>query len=319
MFKDKFGFWKINKTIAVCEYNIQPLNNFSETKAELKKYQNKDGFIYPPCSNWYQFSNGVKKQITLYKCQEWPNTIRENSLGKLLPSTQRPALLHGQFPSHQISSDKHSNLQKFRRGDGNFIINFLSFLYQTRLQFHDWWWEGRINLKQKPIAIIKATRLTGIITHAFDKWRSWAHESKKLMNNAIFLLQRGKALEWHFERYISYYIAIDALWKLGKTQKYWKTNRNKINHSKRLHVMCDELKLKKDNKILSDICDTRNTLFHEGFFGGLNPTSAKHFTKYEQTWSLVNLTERIIIGLLGLKPSFLSKKWWDTHFEYIWD
>lgn len=161
--------------------------------------------------------------------------------------------------------------------------------------------------------------MAGIITDALGKWRNWPDESKKLMNNAIFLVQRGKALEWHFEKYISYYIAIDTLWKLGKVQQIWKKSKRKISHTKRIDVMCNELKLKKDKEVLKNICLARNSLFHEGFFGGLNPTSAPKFKQYEQTWSLVNLTERIIIGLLGLQPSFLSNKWWDSHFECIWN
>src|SRR5215470_6750189 len=121
----RFGFLPVDWEIEFGVGKIVPIPEFLDVAKAVEKLRNQDGFLYPPM---------VK-------------AVRTNPDGKgarTVPKTRRPALLHPVPPSHDLFISPANAELDIRNGSAGFLIHFLAFLFRTRLQFADWFFDGRI-------------------------------------------------------------------------------------------------------------------------------------------------------------------------------
>ena len=297
---DEFGFLKMNNPLEFDIYKLQPIPNYDKQLSVVNKHLHKDGFYYTPTQKSYRWNLKTGK-------------LNRNAL----PNTTRPALLHKVAVTHQVLSSKEITSDQFRKTDGYFLLSFLGFIFDTRLQFWNWWWDSRINIKQDPVINVNENQLPTILSEGLNAWQTLSKSQQKTFLNALFLFQRGKAMEWHYEKFIHYYISLDAIWHLGSSQ--FKAKKKCITHKDRILTICQHLNICYDVSAIELVYKTRNDLFHEGLFGGLNPLSDISHERFSVTLYLEQLIERMLIATLGFRPSFLSTPWWGIRGWQMWN
>jgi hypothetical protein len=299
---DEFGFLKMDQTIDLSKYTICPIKRYNEQLSNIDEYKHKDGFLYPPIVKTYKFDIKTRKPQR-----------------KSIPNTARPAQIHRVAVTHQILSKSKDAIDKatFRKGEGHFLLSFIGFLNNTRLQFWDWWWEGRIRVDQKQVSEFSTQDFPDIINLAYDFWIKLPEQSKRIILNAIFLLQRGKALEWEYEKFIHYYISLDAIWKFNNELRQWK-HKNRPKHNERITILCDKLDICYKQDAIDKVTTTRNGLFHEGLYGDFTPMSGISTEHYSATSHLDQLIERLIFASFNFKPAFLKLPWWQIRSCQPW-
>ncbi len=297
---DEFGFLRLKSPFNIGGYRIQIIPKYEQQISIIGKYANKDGYYYPPIIKTYKLNVKTNKKSR--------NAYR---------NTARPASIFRVAVTHQILCESEMSSNQFRESDGHFILSFLGFLYNTRLQFWNWWWEGRINIKQEQTIQFSENQLPDILTKGLTFWKAFSLSQQKTFLNASFLYQRGKALEWPYEQFLHYYICLDAIWYLENFN--YNLSKKRFTHKERIITLCQKLNIIYDNDAVDLVYKTRNDLFHEGLFGSLNPLSRVSPDRYEVTRYLDLLIERMLIAILGFKPKFLSAPWWEFRGWQLWD
>ena len=130
-YKDKIGFLSYEKTIQFSHGWICPVNSFDDACEYVNKNANKDGFFYPPIIETYKQRHDVIEG-------------KLHTFEDLVPKTKRPAHLFKMPASHEIQIIYPSNKSNSKQGDGLFITYLIAFIFGIRLQFHDWWFDGRV-------------------------------------------------------------------------------------------------------------------------------------------------------------------------------
>lgn len=338
-YKDKFGFWKYDYQIEFDNYVINPLKDFNAKIEILDKQMNKDGYLPQPIT--YDYNNGCLTQTFSFNFgAEIPEyldlkigDIDRKIIGKKVDNSGNIASIHRWYSSHEIITRSNIKQDQFRKSEGVFIINLISFIYQTKLQFHDYFFVGRIPFKQKPIARIKENDLILILERSLYQFREWEAKNRKRIINILSIYQRGKSLEWNSDKYIHYYLALDTLWRLGEDMKFnlwhdadlkWKKEKKENNisggmHKSRIIIMCDTFGIDRNMEAIDKIYTIRNNLFHEADFGESMMIEGVSNLNIQDTWALENLVQRIILAILNLKPKFISLEWENSRFQHNWE
>ena len=176
---DYFGFLPRKWSFNFDNVKILPLENYEEIKKDIKGIKNTDGFLYPP-----------------RQCTKKVDPITDE-FGETLPKTERPALLFKIDTSHNISINDSASIAEDREGQAAFLIHLLGFLCGTRLQFHDWWIDMRIQIKENAgIWCINEKTAKHFLRHSLNVWKSWDEENQKLITNALFMFSRAISYEW---------------------------------------------------------------------------------------------------------------------------
>ena len=128
---DYFGFLLRKWSFDFDNIRISILENYDEIKAYIEKHKNRDEFIYPPMSR--------RRLFDPFK-NEW---------GEVIPNTERTALLFHINASHSIFIDSSTSIEEDRKGQVAFLVHLLGYLCGTRLQFHNWWIDMRIKIREK--------------------------------------------------------------------------------------------------------------------------------------------------------------------------
>lgn len=90
-----------------------------------------------------------------------------------IPKTERPAHLRPVLASHELRLSDLVIAEDLRKGPGAFIIYLLAYLFGTRLQFHDWLFDGRIPIRSTHnIHFTKATA-ENFLSHCYRAWLGW--------------------------------------------------------------------------------------------------------------------------------------------------
>jgi len=117
--RDRFGFLPCEYTIEFEGGIISPVSNYDEVLARVERNAHEDGFLYPPLS--------------------W----RVNESGEEIQKTERPAHLHPVTVSHELALHFSGTAENLRRGPSGIVVHLLAYLFGIRLQFEDWWFDGR--------------------------------------------------------------------------------------------------------------------------------------------------------------------------------
>src|ERR1019366_8258465 len=123
----EFGTLLIPFRASFCGVSIEPSQNHEQAVKWIMSCANVDGYYYPPIVQTY----GVD-----------PKTNRR----KRIKNTERPAAVYFLPPSHTLNIESPV-ADDINFEDAGLIINLLAFLFQTRLQFSEWRFDGRVPIK----------------------------------------------------------------------------------------------------------------------------------------------------------------------------
>ena len=284
-----FGFLDYPKSISFDGGTICSVDEGTYAKGRewIEEHRNSDGFVYPP-----PIREIASDPDTLEKIREIPNT-------------ERPALLYRLPKSHKICLS-HPTDRDIRKADGAFLVHLLAYLFETRLQFHDWWFDNRVPLGPTK-KIFTHQVLEDFLDHSYCKWKKWKPEERNLMTNLLFMFSRAPSYEWDWEHFIIEYMVFDGLYKLvcslhGPGAK---------THKERFKFVCDKFGIKHDEPGIDRIYKLRNDLFHEALWDKSSPgmTDPNSNALY-QADNLRRFNSRLIPTVLGYTNKYVSTAWW---------
>jgi hypothetical protein len=283
--KDQIGFLPVARTIEFDGGKFIPLSKFPDALAGVKGVQNQDGFVYPP----------LAKEVKMPADARWED----------VPNTERPALLHKLPPSHDLVINESPINGNLRANDGAFLLHLAAYLHGVRLQFHDWWFDGRVPIKSTYGIIVKPGPERDFFSHAYRTWKSWPDEARLLFTNILYMNSRSPSHEWDWERFTINYMVFDACYKLARIRCKIKAN----GHADRLKKMCQYFTLAVETHNLNEIYRLRNPIFHEALWDGSQPCTAVSDSAFMQVDNLRRLNQRLIPALLNYSTDYIGTSW----------
>ena len=301
--RDEVGFLPYALPIEFVGGSIRPLSNFRESEETVRKVQNRDGFVYPPTEVSHRGTPIPGKPYRTEDDLEW----------RVIPNTRRPALLHKILPpSHELIIYHPPLGADFRTSDGGFLMHLAGYVFGVRLQFSDWWLDGRIPVRSTHNVHASRSRLGEFFTHSYREWRRLDAQSRLLMINILYMNARSPSYEWEWERFTVNYMVFDALYKFaGTVQKV----RDKLKgrhrpHKTRLSAMCKRFKIRQ-RKVHQDlIWSLRNDLFHEALWDKGQPCSTSDAKAFMAADHLRRLNQRLVPAVLGFPTEYIRTAWW---------
>jgi hypothetical protein len=285
---DFFGYLPHESSITFREGEISPVQQFDDVVAWIDKYKNEDGFLYPPVVR------KIKSKInTATSCKEVPNSAR-------------PALLHRVPASHELRLFTMGESREVRKGPSSFIIHLLAYLFGVRLQFHDWWFDGRIPVKSTHNIHLTKKAVEDFLSHCYRTWQSWPEKEQRLITNILYMHSRSPSYEWDWERFMIEYTVLDGCWNLS-TSLY---NLNRCKHEDRIHVLCEKFCIPVNEKLIHDIVSLRNDLFHETLWDKSQPCTATKGPGLAASFNLRRFNQRLIPAILGYDTPYVKTGWW---------
>jgi hypothetical protein len=282
---DNFGFLPVKLKFDSADYAIYPVDNFDELEKDVKKYVNKDGFIYPP---------------QIYSAKLDPVTLQEISK---IPNSERPAHLFRMPASHniEVKRDDPRNKEDMRRTSFSFIMHILGYVYGMRLQFCDWWFDGRIAFEGQHNITVSEEKLRKFLEYSLNSFKDWEDSNKSFFINILYMHNRSPSYEWDWERFAIEYMVFDACWKFSQLPK--------VPHAKRIERICERYSLHYDETEVGRIVGLRNDLFHEALWSNNQPGTAAESQDFMASYNLRRLNHRIIPALLGYVSSYVKSNW----------
>ena len=301
-YTDYFGFlnkpWKFEFEGG----GVYPIDNYEANLNEIEKIKNRDGFIYP-----YEVSNISFSSDNKAKPIEIPNT-------------KKPASLYKLWNSHIIKLKSYESSEILRNYDAAFIMYFLGILFNTRLQFTDWWFEGKIPISDHQYFYAGPKEAEECLDYAYRFWKNLNGEYKKLLINVLFMHIKTRSYEWDWEKFTFEYMVFDGLYKIIKRTHPEVNKMNKDNErlGRKLKLVCDYFSISYKKETLTKIGALRNNLFHEALWDtGLPIVAGSTFSFYAPE-HLHKLNQRIITCLVGYNNKF-SRSGWEGIVTYLFD
>jgi hypothetical protein len=276
----RFGFLPFEGTIEFAAGKIVPVSAFYDNLKAIKKSLHRDGHLYPPIQ---------KQQRT--------DVLRGN-VTRTIPKTKRPAFLYRVPSSHEIYITSSFNEPNIRKGSAAFVLHFLAFIFGTRLQFSDWFVDGRIPVRDNAAAsrvVIDPSDSGRLLDMAYRVWSRWPKPERTRFTNILYMYSRTSAYEWDWERFTIQYMILDACWKMA--EHLWKLTS--VPHEERIRVLCQELSVQLNIKDMDPkkIAALRNNLFHETLWHGGQPGGAGRQPFYFDI-AMTDLNQRIILAII---------------------
>ena len=131
---------------------VAAVAEFDERQKAVRKYLHQDGYFYPP------IVETVRSDLTEKKYQT-------------VPKTKRPAHLYRLPASHELQLTTESAELNIREGSAAFVIHLLAFLLRTRLQFSDWYFDGRVPIgRSRGIGVIvcNESEAAAYLSHGYN-------------------------------------------------------------------------------------------------------------------------------------------------------
>ena len=290
--RDYFGFLPWEFTIEFDGGKVSPIPEFDEVAASVKKDTHEDGFLYPPIE---------------YRVRVDPVTIKP--LEKI-PKTERPAHLYRIPPSHELCLYHSGTPEDTRRGAGSIVIHLLAYLFGRRLQFYDWWIDGRVPILEKARShniTFDQNTVEDFLSHCYKMWKSWCEEKQTLITNILFMHSRAPSYEWDWERFTIEYMVLDGCYKLGKSLN---VVQKMPPHGERIKILCQTFEIPINYNLAEEIVRLRNDLFHETLWDRSKPCTAINSSAFILTDHLRRLNQRLIPALFGYKTPYVKTAWW---------
>ena len=179
---DGIGFLPVDAEISFDGGIFRPLGGLAGLVAAVDEATNEDGFFYPP--------DEIKQHARLLDGERNLSSIESWKLEEL-PKTRRPALLHQLPVSHEllvrapVGSD-------FRQADGAFLMHFVGYSFGYRLQFRNWWHDGRIPMKGRRWVHVPQAIHAEVLSTAYNTWRSLSRLQRVRFTNLLYMHCRSE-------------------------------------------------------------------------------------------------------------------------------
>ncbi|MFO0700465.1 MAG: hypothetical protein U0236_14685 [Nitrospira sp.] len=264
----KFWFLPIDKTISFSGGAFSLVEDCNERLTAVRSATNADGYIYPP-------------------------------------RTERPAHLHRLPASHRIQFEQVPIDNELRRNDGAFLMYLAGYLYGYRLQFDDWWFDGRVNMKKSHNMSVNDEKAADFFSKGYSVWKRWPVEIRRHFTNILYMNSRSDLYEWDWERFMIAYMVFDACYKQAKVMGQVR----KCLHEDRIEKMCGRYGLYCNSSLSGEIAKLRNALFHEALWDGGQPCSSGGPKSFYYTECLRRINHRLIPAILDYSTAYIGTHW----------
>ncbi len=286
---DYFGYLDRKESYEFTGGLINVVDDFDAARKWIEDCKNKDGFVYPPIQ--------VTKNIDLVTLQAGPD----------VPNTTRPALLHRLPPSHALEIFNGASIVEQRKGPSAFVMHLLSVLSGYRLQFYDWWFDGRIPMDPSNDIQVDKEVIEDFLSHCYDFWKSLNADNKKRITNLLYMYSRSIQYEWDWERFAVDYMVLDGIWRLSCDLGVVK---NSGRHAGRIRILCETYGIPMNDDSINKIVNLRNSLFHETLWGAGQPCSYGDGDTSLHPLLLRKLIMRLIPAVFSYRTAFINTGWW---------
>lgn len=287
MYQDRFGFLPERLDVLWEWGQVRTLEQFDKAKEWLTGRLHPDTYYYPP---------------TQHTRRGWPPEEAE-----VVPNSERPALLHRVPATHELVLSDYDKDESLRTGIAGFIVHFLGFLLGHRVQFDDWWMDGRLPSRCQSDAPPHSAREVSVcLDVAVATWMRADDRAKRVLTNAIFMHNRAPSYEWSWERFIIEYQVFDALFRVAVRVHGVKDPRV---HADRFAAFGDAFGLHQDAERIATIVQLRNDLFHETLWVGGTPTGDESEGGYYGAIWLQHINQRMGLAVLGFSGSYVRSEW----------
>lgn len=248
LYLDRIGYLPLTEILEFKGGSISPLGGYQEVAEWIRAHTHNDGFLYPP------LMHSVHLPVECLGVESFNEAELER-----IPNSERPAHLHKIPASHELWI--HSPVHELcpRLGDAAFLMHLAAYLFGVRLQFYDWWFDGRVPVQSTHSIHVSSTAANSFFSVAYATWRTLDAENQKLATNILFMHSRTTVYEWDWEQFAMDYMVFDGCYKLAS--RVYSIPRT--NHAGRLVAMCNSFGIPRDRTHFAEIVRLRNALFHE--------------------------------------------------------
>lgn len=292
----RFGFLPIDRTIYFSDGAFVLLDNYHDVVNVVKAATNEDGFVYPPVTKRVKAQPKILDGHFLPEDQwDWEE----------VPKSERPAQLHRLPASHELRLEISPLDDDFRKNDGGFLMYLAGYLFGHRLQFHDWWFDGRINMKSSHNINVRDEKAEEFFSKGYSTWAKWPAEVQRHFTNILYMNSRPEVYEWDWERFMIVYMVFDACYKHAKGMRQVQG----CTHEGRLKEMCGRYGLHYDARLCTEMVGLRNNLFHEALWDGGQPCNSGGQRSFDFTEYLRGINHRLIPAMLGYSTEYIGSRW----------
>ncbi len=285
-YQDKFGFLDVKEGYEFEGGKVEVDAEFDIARTWVRDCENSDGFLYPP-------------QVKQVKVD--PRTSEEI---EDIPKTRRPALTHRLPCSHSIALDQELEKDVLRNTDAGFIIHLLGYLFGTRLQFIEWWHDGRVPIKSTHNMHTNKAAVEDFLSKSYKKYRLWNEEHRKWFLNILIMHSRAPSYEWDWERFSMEYMVFDGAYRLV-SEIYCEKAKG---HKDRFRLVFEKFNIPTNTNLVDQIYKLRNGLFHQALWNGGQPCTSSD--AFHAQYHLSRINNRVIPALLGYRNNYVSTPWW---------
>jgi hypothetical protein len=294
---DWFGYLPAPITVDFGAGRIEPVENYPEVRDWVVKFRwlsdmgNKEGTLHPPIAKRCLLDLKTHEPVGIYK------------------NSEEPALIHRVPASHRLHLPGLTIDQRARRlGLGGFIVHLAGYLYDTRQQFHDWWFDTSVPIAEESLDPDEQVA-SDFVTGSYDRVRSWPEERQLFTTNILFMHCRASSHRWHWERLSAEYMVTDALYKLALQLGGVAPVKQ---HADRIIAMCEWYGVNSDanhRQTIGRIVERRNELMHEALWESVQPSGGGSSRGYHDVFSLHRLNQRLVCAILNYPNGFVRSAW----------
>lgn len=276
-----------------------PTDSFQDDLNHIEKHENRDGYFYPPQVTSFtrsiDFESGEFKE---------PQAI---------PNSKKPSPVFSLPASHILHIKEPLDEQNIRNEDAGLIIHLLGFVFGTRLQFHDWRFDGKVPTKYKNYLFYPHDVISHFISHVYKRWKKFNPEERKYYTNILYMHGKAKSCEWEWDEFIYQYMVFDAIYRF-----YVMLGNQEIKgHKHRLEGLCKHFNIKHESGRINEIYDLRNNLFHEALWYNHAPgLKKKQSHSHLIPKCLERLNSQLIVAIIGYNNNYsMSASWSELYFR----
>jgi hypothetical protein len=292
----QLGFLPVERTIRFSGGSFVLRDDYQDVAGAVRAATNADGFVYPPLEKRMRAQPKVRDGNVVPEDQwDWEE----------VPKTERPAHLHRLPPSHELRLETPPFENDLRKHDGAFLMYLAGYLFGYRLQFYDWWFDGRVNMRSSHNINVRDERATDFLTKSYANWKTWSSDERKHFTNILYMNSRSELYEWDWERFMIAYMVFDACYAYAEKRGEVRSP----THKGRFEAMCKQYGLYIDTAASQKIVELRNDLFHEALWDGDRPCSSGGQSSFELTGFLRGINHRLVPALLGYPTNYIKSRW----------
>jgi hypothetical protein len=246
---DVFGFLPLDRPITFNDGAVEPVPFLAGQMEQVRQLTHRDGYLCPPWTHDHALS-------------------RQPPVGD---QTLRPVHLYRLPSSHTIRLDCAlvDASVPFRQGDGAFVMYYLGLVFGYRLQFDEWWFDGRLPMFprrwREPLSESLEAKL---ISDAYQTWRGWPPLERTRFTNLLYMHVRSATYEWDWERFTVNYMVFDGCYKMAEALKLIQPSPG---HAARFDTLFQWLQIPQDAQRVADLAAHRNLLVHETLWNQQQP------------------------------------------------